>query len=126
MVDLFLDTNPYNAGTTSSDALRMGLPVITYLGQSFPSRMGASILKSINMPELIANSQNEYESLAIELAKNPKKMSEIKAKLAKNIKTAPLFNSQLFTKHLESAYSIIYERHHEGLEPDHIYVSNSN
>ena len=126
VVDLFLDTNPYNAGTTSSDALRMGLPVITYLGQSFPSRMGASILKSINMPELIANSQNEYESLAIELAKNPKKMSEIKAKLAKNIKTAPLFNSQLFTKHLESAYSIIYERHHEGLEPDHIYVSNSN
>ena len=122
VVDLFLDTNPYNAGTTSSDALRMGLPVITYLGQSFPSRMGASILKSINMPELIANSQNEYESLAIELAKNPKKMSEIKAKLAKNIKTAPLFNSQLFTKHLESAYSIIYERHHEGLEPDHIYV----
>jgi len=126
VVDLFLDTNPYNAGTTSSDALRMGLPVITYLGQSFPSRMGASILKSINMPELIANSQNEYESLAIELAKNPKKMSELKAKLAKNIKTAPLFNSQLFTKHLESAYSIIYERHHEGLEPDHIYVSNSN
>jgi len=122
VVDLFLDTNPYNAGTTSSDALRMGLPVITYLGQSFPSRMGASILKSINMPELIANSQNEYESLAIELAKNPKKMSELKAKLAKNIKTAPLFNSQLFTKHLESAYSIIYERHHEGLEPDHIYV----
>lgn len=125
VVDLFLDTNPYNAGTTSSDALRMGLPVITYLGQSFPSRMGASILKSINMPELIANSQNEYESMAIELAKNPKKLIEIKEKLAINIKTAPLFNSQLFTKHLESAYRIIYDRHNNGLKPDHVFVDDS-
>tara|TARA_B110000008_G_scaffold201692_1_gene200357 strand:+ start:1 stop:1740 length:1740 start_codon:yes stop_codon:yes gene_type:complete len=125
VVDLFLDTNPYNAGTTSSDALRMGLPVITYLGRSFPSRMGASILKSINMPELIANSQNEYESMAVEFAKNPEKLRDIKEKLAKNIKNAPLFNAQLFTKHLESAYSIIYDRHINGLKPDHIYLNNT-
>ncbi|MDC1015743.1 tetratricopeptide repeat protein [Candidatus Thioglobus sp.] len=122
VVDLFLDTNPYNAGTTSSDAMRMGLPVITLQGKSFSSRMGASILKAINMPELIASNQNEYESMAIELATNSKKMKEVKEKLSNNIKTAPLFNTALFTKHLESAYKTIYERHHDGLRPEHIYV----
>ena len=122
VVDLFLDTNPYNAGTTSSDALRMGLPVITCQGQSFSSRMGASILKAINMPELITSTQKEYESKAIELAMNPQKMREIKEKLAKNIKTAPLYNTPLFTKHLESAYEKIYERYHDNLKPEHIYV----
>ena len=122
VVDLFLDTNPYNAGTTSSDAMRMGLPVITLQGKSFSSRMGASILKAINMPELIASNQNEYESMAIELATNSKKMKEVKEKLSNNIKTAPLFNTAMFTKHLESAYKTIYERHHDGLRPEHIYV----
>ncbi|MDC1015744.1 tetratricopeptide repeat protein [Candidatus Thioglobus sp.] len=125
VVDLFLDTNPYNAGTTSSDAMRMGLPVITLQGKSFSSRMGASILKAINMPELIASNQNEYESMAIELATNSKKMKEVKEKLSNNIKTAPLFNTALFTKHLESAYKTIYERHHDGLRPEHIYVEDS-
>ena len=125
VVDLFLDTNPYNAGTTSSDALRMGLPVITLQGKSFSSRMGASILKAINMPELIAHNQREYESMAIELATNSKKMKEVKEKLSNNIKTAPLFNTALFTKYLESTYKTIYKRHHDGLRPEHIYVEDS-
>ena len=120
--DLFLDTHPYNAGTTASDALKMGLPIVTMIGQSFNSREAASILTSINLPELITNSLEEYESLAIELATNPEKMQAIKDKLASNLTTAPLYNTKLFVKNLESAYTTMYERHHEGFEPDHIYV----
>ena len=122
LADLFIDTLPYNAHTTSSDALRMGLPVLTCLGESFASRVAASLLNSINLPELITNSAEEYEALAIELATNPEKMQAIKDKLASNLTTAPLYNTKLFVKNLESAYTAMYERHHEGLEPDHIYV----
>ena len=120
--DLFLDTHPYNAGTTASDALKMGLPLVTMIGKSFNSREAASILTSINLPELITNSLEEYEALAIELATNPNKLKAIKDKLAANLSTAPLYNTKLFVKNLESAYTTMYERHHEGLEPDHIYV----
>ena len=126
VVDLFLDTHPYNAGTTSSDALRMGLPVLTHLGNSFASRMGSSILNAVNLPELITSSQKDYEALAIELATNPKKLKAIKDKLAKNFPSASLFDPPLFTKHLESAYKTMYDRHHKGLEPDHIYVEHSS
>ena len=120
--NLFLDTHPYNAGTTASDALKMGLPILTLKGNSFNSREAASILTSINLPELITNTPEEYEALAIELATSPDKLKAIKDKLADNLSTAPLFDTKLFTKHLESAYTEMYERHHKGLEPDHIYV----
>jgi len=124
--DLFIDTLPYNAHTTSSDALRMGLPVLTCLGKSFASRVAASLLNAVGLPELITTSQKEYEALAIELAINPKQLKAIKDKLAKNLPTAPLYDTPLFTRHLESAYKIMYERYHKGLEPDHIYVERSN
>ena len=120
--DLFLDTHPYNAGTTASDALKMGLPMVTFLGHSYQARMGASIVNALNLPELITNTPEEYEALAIELATDPKKMKTIKDKLARNLTTAPLYNTKLFVKNLESAYTMMYERHHEGLEPDHLYV----
>ena len=120
--DLFLDTHPYNAGTTASDALKMGLPIVTMMGQSFSSREAASILTSMNLPELITHSLEEYEALAIELATNPEKMQAIKDKLASNLTTAPLFDTKRFTKNLESAYTQMYERSQKGLEPDHIYV----
>jgi len=120
--DLFLDTHPYNAGTTASDALRMGLPIVTLKGISFNSREAASILSALNLHELITNSPEEYESLAIELASNPDKLKIIKDKLASNLSTAPLYNTPLFTKNLESAFTEMYENHHKGLEPDHIYV----
>ena len=122
VADLFLDTHPYNAGTTASDALRMGLPMITYIGKSYQARMGASILSSLNLPELITSSPEEYESLAIELAKNPKKLNSINAKLVSNLSTAPLYDSKLFTKSLEFAFTEIYKRCQQGLEPEHIYV----
>jgi len=123
--DLFIDTLPYNAHTTCSDALRMGLPVLTCLGNSFASRVAASLLNAINLPELITTSQEEYESLAIKLATNPKQLKIIKDKLAKNLPTAPLYDTPSFTKHLESAYKTMYDRFHEGLEPNHIYVEDS-
>ena len=122
--DLFLDTLPYNAHTTTSDALRMGLPVLTLLGKSFASRVAASLLNAVNLPELITNSQKQYESLAIELATNPKKYKIIKSKLLNNLDNAPLFNSPLFTKNLESAYEVMFEKFHQGIEPDHIYLDN--
>ena len=120
--DLFLDTHPYNAGTTASDALKMGLPLLTMKGKSFNSREAASILTSINLPELITNTPEEYEALAIELATHPEKLKVIKEKLASNLSTAPLFDTKRFTKNLESAYTQMYERNQKGLEPDHIYV----
>jgi protein O-GlcNAc transferase len=108
--DLFLDTTPYNAGTTASDALWTGLPVLTLMGQSFASRMAASLLNAIGLPELITNTQEEYEVLAIELATNSKRLEEIKLKLANNRLSAPLFDTPLFIKNLESAYIKMYER----------------
>ena len=124
--DLFLDTFPYNAGTTASDALRMGVPLLTIQGNSFNSREAANIVNAVNLPEMVTSSQEEYESLAIELANNPKKLRIIKEKLADNLPGAPLFDTPLFTKNIESAYRIMYERYHDGLEPDHIYFADIN
>ena len=120
--DLFLDTRPFNAGTTASDALRMGLPVLTLEGNSFNSREAATILRSINLPELITSSEKEYESLAIEFGNNPEKIKLIKEKLVSNLSIAPLYNTPLFTKNLESAYAKMYHRYKQGLKPDHIYL----
>jgi len=125
LADLFLDTNPYNAGTTASDALRVGLPVLTCKGESFASRMCASILKAANLDELITKSHLEYELLAIELANNPSKLMKIKNNLSNNIASSPLFKTNEFIKSLELAYKLIYERRHEGLKPDHVFVEGS-
>ena len=124
VADLFLDTLPYTAGTTASDALRMGLPVLTCMGNSFVSREAASVINAINLPELITTTQEQYESLAIELATNPEKLKTIKDKLINNLPTAPLYDTPLFTRHLESAYLTMYDRYHQGLDPDHIYVED--
>ena len=123
-VDLFLDTHPCNAGITASDALKMGLPLITYKGESYQARIGASILNSINLPELITSSPEEYESLAIELATHPEKLKVIKDKLESNLSKAPLCNTRLITSDLESAFTMMYERYLKGLEVDHIYVKH--
>ena len=120
VMDLFLDTHPYNAGTTASDALWMKLPVLTCIGNSFASRIAASLLNAVNLPEMITTSQEEYESLAIQLANNPKKLKLIKEKLANNLKTAPLYNTPLFTKNIELAFFEMFDRYHNGLGPDNI------
>ena len=122
LADLFLDTLPYNAHTTTSDALRMALPVLTCIGESFASRVAASLLNAVNLPELITTTQAQYESLAIDLALHPEKLKALKDKLANNLPTAPLYNTPLFTQHLESAYLSMYDRYQNGLDPEHIYV----
>jgi len=122
MAYLFLDTIPYNAHTTASDALWAGLPVLTCIGGSFPSRVAASLLNAIHLPELITHSQEDYEHLAIELAKHPTKLAEIKQKLEYNRLTTPLFDTPRYTKYLEAAYTAMYERYQADLPPDHIYV----
>lgn len=123
-VDLFLDTLPYNAGTTASDALWAGLPVLTQMGVSFPSRVAASILHAIQLPELITSSAAEYEQKAIYLATNPDKLAAIKQKLVINRLTTPLFDIDLFTTHIETAFLKMYELSQSGRPPEDIYISN--
>lgn len=120
--DLFLDTLPYNAHTTASDALWAGLPVLTCIGEAFASRVAASLLNAIQLPELITATQKEYEALAIELATNPEKLTAIRQKLEKNRLTTPLFDTELFTRNIEKAYTAMYERYHADLLPDHIVI----
>jgi len=122
LADLFLDTYPYNAHTTAVDSLKAGTPILTLIGQSFASRVAASLLNAIGLPELITGTQEEYEALAIELAKSPQKLIDIKLKLKNNRLTAPLFDTPLFTKNLEAAYIEMHGRYQAGLRPDHIYV----
>jgi len=122
VIDLFLDTLPFNAGTTASDALRSGLPIITCKGKTFAGRMCASLLNAINLQELITCSLEHYESLAIELATNPERLKIIRDKLDKNLPSALLYNSTLFTKNIESAYSMIYERMQNKSNVEHIIV----
>jgi hypothetical protein len=122
IADLFLDTFPYNAHTTASDSLWAGVPILTYQGQSFQSRVAASLLNAIDAKELIVNSLTEYESLAVELALNPSKLKAIKEKIQKNRLTKPLFNTFLYAGHLEKAYKKMYEIYQKNLVPDHIYI----
>ena len=122
LADLFLDTLPYNAHTTASDALWAGLPVLTCVGETFPGRVASSLLNAFGLPELVTHSQEGYESLAIDLANNPEKLEMYKVRLANNRLTMPLFNTQLFTKYLEVAYTKMFERYRANLSPDHIVV----
>ena len=122
LADLFLDTHPYNAHTTALDSLKTSVPVLTLMGQSFASRVAASLLNAIDLPELITNTQEEYEALAIELAMNPKKLADIKLRLTNNRVSTPLFNTPLFTKNLEAAYIKMMERYQADLKPDHISI----
>ena len=122
--DLFLDTFHCNAHTTASDALWAGLPVLTCMGESFASRVAASLLYAIELPELVTKTQVDYEALAIDLATNQVKLKGIKDKLESNRLTTPLFNTALFTKHIEVAYTEMYERYQADLLPDHIYIKD--
>jgi protein O-GlcNAc transferase len=102
--DLFLDTLPYNAHTTASDALWAGLPLLTCCGTAFPGRVAASLLGAIGLPELITESLDDYEARAIALARDPVAMAELKEKLARNRLVFPLFDTDLFRKNIELAY----------------------
>jgi len=122
LVDLFLDTHPYNAHTTTIDSLKGGVPVLTLVGQSFAGRVAASLLNAIGLPELITHTQEEYEALAIDLATTSSKLGDIKLKLANNRTKTPLFDTALFAKNLEDAYLKMYQRYQSNLKPDHISI----
>ena len=122
LADLFLDTAPYNAGTTASDALWMGVPVLTLPGRTFASRMAASVLTAMAMPDLIADTPEEYEQIALTLATDADKHAVVKHRLAENRATARLFDTQRFARDIETAYGMAMDRYRSGLEPDHIVV----
>ena len=123
LADLFLDTLPYNAHTTASDALWAGLPVLTCMGETFASRVGASLLRAIDLPELITTTADDYEALAIALAGNPTRLRALREKLAHNRLSTPLFDTPRFTRHLEAAYAAIHARHQAGLPPAHLHIA---
>lgn len=122
LADLFLDTAPYNAHTTASDALWTGLPVLTLMGETFAGRVAASLLEAAGMPELIAATPDSYERTAVEIATRPELLAALKRKLADRRLTAPVFDTARFTKHIEAGYIAVHERQQAGLAPDHIDV----
>jgi predicted O-linked N-acetylglucosamine transferase (SPINDLY family) len=123
LADLFLDTLPYNAGATASHALWAGLPILTRMGEAFASRMAASLLQAIRLPELITCTDAEYVALAVELAFNAERYREIRERLKRNRLVAPLFDVSGFARHLEAAYTALYERHQMGLPPENIEIA---
>jgi predicted O-linked N-acetylglucosamine transferase (SPINDLY family) len=120
--DLFLDTLPYNAGTTASDALWAGLPVLTLAGNAYAGRVAASLLTAVGLPELVTKTRAEYEDLAFELAMNPPRLARLKETLARNRLTSALFDTGRFARNLEAAYLSIHDRHQAGLPPDDVTV----
>lgn len=119
--DLFVDTFPYNAHTTASDALWAGLPVLTFMGEAFSSRVAASLLNAIDLPELIAGTQEEYETLAIDLATHPRRLADLRQRLEINRTSAPLFDSDRFTRNLEQAYTLMHARLQANLPAEDIH-----
>lgn len=123
LADLALDTLPYNGHGTTSDALWAGLPVLTCLGTTFAGRVASSLLNAIGLPELVTHSLEEYEKLALELASNPQRLVAIKSKLAANRNTYPLFDTDRFRRHIEAAYTTMWERHQRGKPPESFAVA---
>ena len=117
LIDLFLDTLPYNAHTTASDALWAGLPLVTCLGTTFAGRVAGSLLNAVGLPELITHSLAEYEALALKLARDKKGLMNIRSKLGRNRKTCPLFDTDRFRCNIEKAYVTMWERHQRGEPP---------
>ncbi len=120
--DLFLDTFNYNAHTTASDALWAGLPVVTMRGKSFAARVAASLLHAVDLPELITDTPETYEHLALALATDPARLAALRTKLAANRPTTPLFDTPQFTRDIEQAYTLAHQRRLDGLQPDHIDI----
>ena len=109
LADLMLDTFPYSGGATTSHALRMGIPVITLAGKSYLSRMSASLLTAVGLPELITENYKDYEVLAVELANNPEKLNALRLTLNANKKSSSLYDTAKFVENLEIAYQKIWE-----------------
>ncbi len=123
LADLFLDTRPYGAHTTAMDALSTGLPVLTCISDTFASRVAASMLAAANLPELITQSLEDYEALALKLAREPEQLRALKDRLAAN--RQQLFDTARFTRKLEIAYREMHQRAQNGLPPESFSVEKS-
>jgi len=117
VADLYLDTVPYNAHTTASDALWSGLPVLTCRGSTFPGRVAASLLTALSLPELIAGSLEDYETRALQLVNDRERLAHLRARLAGQRDTHPLFDAGSFCRQLEAAYRTMWQRAEQGDPP---------
>ena len=115
--DLFLDTLPFNAHSTATGALRVGLPVVTCAGDTITSRLAGSILSTLGLPELVTRSMEEYEALALRLARQPAELAALREKLSRNRLSSPLFDTPAFTRHLEAAYHQMWNNYLAGNAP---------
>ena len=122
LADLFVDSWPYCAHTTAIDALCAGLPVLTRIGETFASRVCASLLTAVGVPELIAPSRETFIATAIDLAARPERLRALKEKLERNRATAPLFDTALYARRLEAAFAAMHARRLANLPPDHIEI----
>jgi len=126
LADLFLDTAPINAHTTASDALWAGCPVLTIAGQTFVARVAGSLLRTLDLPELIATNLAEYEATALRLTRDPRALAALRDRLAANRTTSSLFDAGQFARHLEQAYDTMYEIHRAGQAPRAFAVEAMN
>jgi protein O-GlcNAc transferase len=124
LADLALDTRIYNGHTTTIDALWAGVPVVAMQGRHFASRVSSSLLQAIGLPELVTADLAGYESLALRLASNRNELETIGEKLRLNRSSAPLFDTERFTRNLETAYEMMWQRYIAGKKPEHLEVSN--
>ena len=125
LADLFLDTTPYNAHTTTSDVLRAGLPVLTCMGKAFAGRVAGSLLNAVGLPELITHSLEEYENLALKLAQNQYMLAGIKKKLQENLLTSPLYDTGRYCLNLEAAYTDMCVSYQSGKKPKSLSVTDN-
>jgi protein O-GlcNAc transferase len=124
LADLFLDTLPFNAGATASDALWVGVPLLTCSGEAFAARMGGSLLRALGLPELITHSREEYESRGLELLMHPDRLVAMRERLAVQRHTTRLFDTKTFCRHLERAYVRMWQRAGRGQPPETFSVAD--
>ena len=122
LADLALDTRIYNGGLTTANALWAGVPVVTLAGSDFVSRMGASMLRALGLPQLVTSSLVEYAALALALATAPERLAALRRQLERNLASAPLFDTARFARHLEAAYALMWQDFVAGVAPRPITV----
>ncbi len=108
---------PFNAGTTASDALWAGLPILTCAGDAFAARMAGSVLRALGLPELITHGLEQFEVRALELAQRPRELQALRERQSQTRRSSPLFDTDRFRRHLESAYEQMWQRHERGDSP---------
>lgn len=117
LADLILDTLPYNAHTTTSDALFMGVPVLTCIGNTFAGRVAASLLRTAGLPDMVTLSLEDYRDKALNLASHPEALADLRRRLASARESTPYFDMGDFARHLEALYQRMWQRHEQGLKP---------